>query len=133
MDNKYTTYTNPLTDRYCSKDMSYIFSPQFKFSTWRKLWVALAEGEKELGINITEEQLDELRNNIDNIKFNGLLETTTIFPIKVNDNAIGIINVATAYPKTSPIGIPIIDNFNACLIIILFNCFEVVPIVFNKP
>lgn len=69
MDNKYTTYTNPLTDRYCSKDMSYIFSPQFKFSTWRKLWVALAEGEKELGINITEEQLDELRNNIDNINF----------------------------------------------------------------
>ena len=69
IDNKYTTYTNPLTDRYCSKDMSYIFSPQFKFSTWRKLWVALAEGEKELGINITEEQLDELRNNIDNINF----------------------------------------------------------------
>ena len=69
IDNKYTTYKNPLTDRYCSKDMSYIFSPQFKFSTWRKLWVALAEGEKELGINITEEQINELRNNIDNINF----------------------------------------------------------------
>jgi adenylosuccinate lyase len=54
IDNKYSTYTNPLTDRYCSKDMSYIFSPQFKFSTWRRLWVALAEGEKELGLNITE-------------------------------------------------------------------------------
>ncbi|EHJ25989.1 adenylosuccinate lyase [Clostridioides difficile 050-P50-2011] len=49
--------------------MSYIFSPQFKFSTWRRLWVALAEGEHELGINITEEQLDELRANIDNINF----------------------------------------------------------------
>ncbi|HBH1471451.1 TPA: adenylosuccinate lyase [Clostridioides difficile] len=69
IDNKYTTYSNPLTDRYCSKDMSYIFSPQFKFSTWRRLWVALAEGEHELGINITEEQLDELRANIDNINF----------------------------------------------------------------
>jgi len=68
-DNKYTMYTNPLTDRYCSKDMSYIFSPQFKFSTWRKLWVALAEGEHELGLNITEEQLDELRANVDNINF----------------------------------------------------------------
>ena len=68
-DYKYTMYTNPLTDWYCSKDMSYIFSPQFKFSTWRKLWVALAEGEKELGLNITEEQLEELRNNIDNINF----------------------------------------------------------------
>ena len=69
VDNKYTTYSNPLTDRYCSKDMSYIFSPQFKFSTWRKLWVALAEGEHELGLNITEEQLEELRGNIDNINF----------------------------------------------------------------
>ena len=54
IDNKYTTYSNPLTDRYCSKNMSYIFSPQFKFSTWRKLWIALAEGEKQLGINISE-------------------------------------------------------------------------------
>ncbi|HSQ87927.1 adenylosuccinate lyase [Romboutsia sp.] len=69
MDNKYTTYTNPLTDRYCSKDMSYIFSPQFKFSTWRKLWIALAEGEKELGINITDEQIAELKANIENINF----------------------------------------------------------------
>ena len=56
----YSTYKNPLTDRYCSKDMSYIFSPQFKFSTWRKLWVALAESEKELGINITDEQINQL-------------------------------------------------------------------------
>ena len=69
MDNKYTTYTNPLTDRYCSKDMSYIFSPQFKFSTWRKLWVALAECEKELGLNITDEQINELKSHIDNINY----------------------------------------------------------------
>ena len=69
MDNKYSTYSNPLTERYCSKDMSYIFSPQFKFSTWRKLWVALAEGEKELGINITDEQIAELKAHIDDINF----------------------------------------------------------------
>ncbi len=69
MSNNYSKYTNPLTDRYCSKEMSHIFSPQFKFSTWRKLWVALAEGEQELGINITDEQLEELRQNIDNINF----------------------------------------------------------------
>ena len=69
IDNKYITYTNPLTDRYCSKDMSYIFSPQFKFSTWRKLWIALAEGEKELGINITDEQIQELKSYVDNINF----------------------------------------------------------------
>ena len=49
-DNKYNIYANPLIDRYCSKDMSYIFSPQYKFSTWRRLWVALAESEKELGL-----------------------------------------------------------------------------------
>ena len=65
----YSTYKNPLTDRYCSKDMSYIFSPQFKFSTWRKLWVALAESEKELGINITDEQINQLKENIENINF----------------------------------------------------------------
>ena len=69
MNNKYSTYSNPLTERYCSKDMSYIFSPQFKFSTWRKLWIALAEGEKELGINITDEQIEELKAHIDDINF----------------------------------------------------------------
>ena len=69
IDNKYTTYSNPLTDRYCSKNMSYIFSPQFKFSTWRKLWVALAEGEKELGINISDEQIAQLKAHIDDINF----------------------------------------------------------------
>ena len=69
MDNKYSTYSNPLTERYCSKDMSYIFSPQFKFSTWRKLWIALAEGEKELGINITDEQIEELKAHVNDINF----------------------------------------------------------------
>ena len=69
IDNKYSTYSNPLTERYCSKNMSYIFSPQFKFSTWRKLWIALAEGEKELGINISDEQIEELKAHIDDINF----------------------------------------------------------------
>ena len=68
-DNKYNIYANPLIDRYCSKDMSYIFSPQYKFSTWRRLWVALAESEKELGLNITDEQINELKANINNINF----------------------------------------------------------------
>lgn len=62
-------YNTPLNTRYSSKEMSYIFSDDMKFSTWRKLWVALAEGEKELGLNITEEQLDELRANINNINY----------------------------------------------------------------
>ncbi|MEG2018188.1 MAG: adenylosuccinate lyase [Clostridium sp.] len=63
------TYNSPLNTRYASKEMSYIFSDEKKFKTWRKLWVALAEGERELGLNITEEQINELRENIDNIDF----------------------------------------------------------------
>ena len=62
-------YDTPLNTRYASKEMSYIFSDDMKFSTWRKLWVALAEGEKELGVEITEEQLEELRANINNINY----------------------------------------------------------------
>lgn len=63
------SYENPLTGRYGSPEMSYLFSPQFKFSTWRRLWLALAEGEKILGLPITEGQLKELRANLDNVNF----------------------------------------------------------------
>lgn len=63
------SYENPLTGRYGSPEMSYLFSPQFKFSTWRRLWLALAEGEKILGLPITEAQLKELRANLDNVNF----------------------------------------------------------------
>ena len=54
-------YQSPLSERYASKEMQYIFSPDMKFRTWRKLWIALAETEKELGLNITQEQIDELK------------------------------------------------------------------------
>ena len=62
-------YESPLNSRYSSKEMKYIFSPDFKFRTWRKLWVALAESEMELGLNITEEQVDELKAHIDDINY----------------------------------------------------------------
>ncbi|WP_411682950.1 adenylosuccinate lyase [Clostridium thailandense] len=62
-------YNTPLNTRYASKEMSYLFSDDMKFKTWRKLWVALAECEKELGLNITEEQINELKSNIDNINY----------------------------------------------------------------
>ena len=62
-------YNSPLNSRYASKEMSFIFSDDMKFSTWRKLWVALAEGERSLGINITEEQINELKANINNINY----------------------------------------------------------------
>lgn len=62
-------YSNPLAERYSSKEMLENFSPAKKFSTWRKLWVALAEAEKELGLNITDEQIEEMKANIYNIDY----------------------------------------------------------------
>lgn len=62
-------YSTPLNSRYASKEMSFLFSDDMKFTTWRKLWVALAECEKELGLNITEEQVNELKANIYNINY----------------------------------------------------------------
>ena len=63
------TYNTPLNSRYASKEMSYLFSDDMKFKTWRKLWVALAEGEKLLGLNITQAQIEELKANVDNINY----------------------------------------------------------------
>ena len=63
------TYQSPLNSRYASKEMQYIFSPDKKFKTWRRLWIALAESEKELGLDITDEQIAELRANMDNINY----------------------------------------------------------------
>ncbi|MFA6939598.1 MAG: adenylosuccinate lyase [Clostridiaceae bacterium] len=63
------TYDTPFTKRYSSKEMSYLFSEDKKFKTWRKLWVALAECEMNLGLNITEDQVNELKANQDNINY----------------------------------------------------------------
>ena len=62
-------YTSPLSERYASKEMQYIFSPNKKFRTWRKLWIALAETEKELGLDITDEQIEELKAHADDINY----------------------------------------------------------------
>ena len=62
-------YTSPLSERYASKEMQYIFSPDKKFKTWRKLWIALAETEKELGLDITQEQIDELKAHAEDINY----------------------------------------------------------------
>lgn len=64
-----STYESPLNSRYASKDMQYLFSPDYKFRTWRKLWIALAESEKELGLNITQEQIDEMKKFQDDINY----------------------------------------------------------------
>ncbi len=65
----YDKYVSPLSERYASRQMQYIFSPDMKFKTWRKLWVALAEVERELGINITMEQIEELKAFQDDINY----------------------------------------------------------------
>ena len=62
-------YTSPLSERYASKEMQYIFSQDMKFRAWRRLWIALAETEKELGLNITQEQIDELKAHADDINY----------------------------------------------------------------
>lgn len=62
-------YVSPMSERYASKEMQYIFSPDMKFKTWRKLWIALAEAEKELGLSITEEQIEELKKYADDINY----------------------------------------------------------------
>ena len=68
-------YVSPLSERYASKEMQYIFSPDMKFCTWRKLWIALAETEMELGLSqngqpvITQEQIDELKAHAEDINY----------------------------------------------------------------
>lgn len=63
------TYESPLSSRYADQEMKYLFSPDMKFRTWRKLWIALAESEKELGLPITQEQIDEMKAHQDDINY----------------------------------------------------------------
>ncbi|HUR79133.1 MAG TPA: adenylosuccinate lyase [Thermoanaerobaculia bacterium] len=66
---KHDNASNPLTERYASREMSYLFSPNFKFRTWRRLWIALAEAEQELGLAITDAQIAELKRHAETINF----------------------------------------------------------------
>ena len=68
-DTSHNEYRNPLNERYASAEMLFVFSPQFKFTTWRKLWIALAEAEKELGLPITDSQIAEMKAHIDDIDY----------------------------------------------------------------
>src|SRR5574344_598743 len=69
MQQDYHAYQNPLTGRYASREMSENWSPQRKHSTWRRLWLALAESEQALGLDITDEQLNQMRAHLDDIDF----------------------------------------------------------------
>src|SRR5574344_301870 len=63
------TYESPLSSRYADKEMKYLFSPDMKFRTWRKLWIALAETEMELGLAVTKQQVDQLKEHADDINY----------------------------------------------------------------
>ena len=69
MQKEYNKYLSPLSERYASAEMQYLFSPEKKFRTWRKLWIALAETERELGLPIKEEQIAELKAHAEDINY----------------------------------------------------------------
>ena len=75
---KYQNYSSPLSERYPSPEMKYLFSPEKKFRTWRKLWIALAETEKELGLDITDEQIAELKAAAEDIDYEAAKEREKI-------------------------------------------------------
>mgnify|MGYP001093770443 CR=1 FL=1 len=72
-------YQSPLTSRYASKEMAWVFSDDHKFQTWRKIWLRLATAQRELGLNITQEQLDEMSANITNIDYAMAAEEVRFF------------------------------------------------------
>lgn len=112
------TYENPLITRYASKEMSYIFSDEKKFSTWRKLWVALAEAEQELGLNITDEQIAEMKENIYNIDYELAAKKEKEFR---HDVMAHVHTFGTVCPKAMPIihlgatSMYVVDNTDAIL------------------
>jgi adenylosuccinate lyase len=95
-----TTYSNPLIERYASNEMSFIFSPRFKFTTWRKLWIALAESEMALGLAITKEQIAEMKAQIENIDYSlaAQLEKDLRHDVMAHVHTFG-----AACPKAKPI------------------------------
>ena len=78
--NDYTIYNNPLTTRYASEEMQRAFSDDKRFKLWRKLWIALAESQMELGLNVTQEQVDELKAFAEDIDYAGSSSWRVIRP-----------------------------------------------------
>lgn len=93
-------YVNPLLERYASKEMSYVFSPDFKFSTWRRLWVALAECEKDLGLPISTEQIEEMKQHIFDIDY----DAAAAYEAKTRHDVMAHIHAfSDVCPKAKPI------------------------------
>ncbi len=95
------SYNSPLSSRYASKEMLYLFSEDMKFITWRKLWVALAESEMELGIDIKEEQVNEMKKYVNNINYD-------VAQAKEKEVKHDVMAHVYAYGKQCPLAMPII-------------------------
>ena len=93
----YSVYANPLATRYASKEMQQAFSDEKRFKLWRKLWVALAESEMELGLNISQEQVDELKKYVDDIDY----ELAEQFEKEVRHDVMAHVKAYGAYAKTA--------------------------------
>ena len=93
-------YVSPLSERYASKEMQYIFSPDMKFRTWRRLWIALAETEKELGLDITQEQIDEMKAHVDDINYDVAKEREKVVRYDVMSHVYAF---GVKCPKAKPI------------------------------
>lgn len=94
------TYVSPLCERYSSDTMKHIFSPDYKFRTWRRLWIALAEAEKELGIAITDEQIEEMKAHVDDIDYDYAREREKEVR---HDVMAHVLTFGKACPKAKPI------------------------------
>jgi len=93
-------YENPLCKRYASAEMQRIFSDDYKFSTWRKLWIALAESQKELGLDISSEQIDEMKANVNNINY----ETAAAYESEIRHDVMAHIKAfGDQCPKAKPV------------------------------
>ncbi len=93
----YSMYINPLTTRYGSKEMKNAFSDEKRFKLWRKLWIALAESEMELGLNVTQEQVDELKQYAEDIDY----ELAAKFEREVRHDVMAHVHAYGAYAKTA--------------------------------
>lgn len=78
-------YVSPLSERYAGKEMQFLFSPDMKFRTWRKLWIALAEAEHELGLPVSEEQIEELKEHAEDINYDVAKEREAMVRHDVKD------------------------------------------------
>ena len=105
------TYESPLSSRYASEEMLYLFSADKKFSTWRKLWVALARAEMELGLPVTQEQVDELEAHIYDIDY----EKAAAWEKKLRHDVMAHVHTyGELCPKAMPIIQPMCTPTESC-------------------